>query len=318
MVANFARQLDPRPLAPPRTLPGDELLDPKAAGFSLGMGRSKSFPFPQYRASDPYRTVFFDVGEGPQTVVMIHGLGANATHFEPVAREMARNHRIIGIDLVGCGWSEKPDIPYNVNLLRDHLLDFLDRRGVGRCNLVGHSMGGAVCLAAALKRPGQFDSLALICAAGVAPLPAWMRTSARYALRRQLLLPLLVMGHTFIIKNIFVTTARNNENVRWFKKSFARDALHMPNFRQWVRVCETLCKDLAQRDFSDQLQHLHMPVLAVWGDHDKLTAVPSVMRSLDSIRQIRTVMLKDCGHMPMIEYPEQTTWHLERFLGTPP
>ena len=318
MVANFAKQLDPRPLAPPRTLPGDELLDAKAAGFSLGMGRSRSFPFPQYRAKDPYRTVFFDVGEGPKTVVMIHGLGANATHFEPVAREMARNHRVIGIDLVGCGWSNKPDVPYSVNLLRDHLLDFLDRRGVGRCNLVGHSMGGAVCLSAALKRPGQFDSLALICAAGVAPLPAWMRTSARYALRRQLLLPLLVMGHTFIIKNIFVTTARNNENVAWFKRSFARDALHMPNFRQWVRVCETLCKDLALHDYADQLQHLHMPVLALWGDHDKLTAVPSVMRSLDNIRQIRTVMLKDCGHMPMIEYPEQTTWHLERFLSTPP
>ena len=318
MVANFAKYLAPGPLAPPRTLPGDEPLGRKTRGTSLGMGRSKSFPFPQYRAADPYRTVFFDVGEGPRTVVMIHGLGANATHYEPVVRQMARRHRVIGLDLVGCGWSEKPDVEYSVELLRDHLLDFLDRRGVGRCTLVGHSMGGAVCLAAALKRPGQFDGLALICAAGVAPLPRWMRASARYALRRQILLPLVALGSGFIMKNIFVTKPRDNENIRWFKRSFARDAPHLPNFRRWIAVCETLCRDLAERDYSDQLKHLHMPVLALWGDHDKLTAVPSVMRSLDNVHQIRTVMLRDCGHMPMIEYPEQTVWHLERFLATPP
>ncbi len=317
MVAKFAKQLKTRPLEPVRrTLPGDELLDEKA-GF-LGMGRSISFPYPQYRARDPYRTVFFDVGEGPHTIVMVHGLGANGTHFEHLVRRMAHTHRIVGIDLVGCGWSKKPNIEYNVNLLRDHLLDFLDRRGIGRCTLVGHSMGGAVSLAAALKRPGQFDGLALLCAAGVAPLPRWMRTSARFALKRELLLPVVALGSGFIIRNVFVSKAKDNEYVTWFKRSFARDSMTLPNFREWLRVCETLCLDLANRDYSDRLQHLHMPVLALWGDHDKLTAVPAVMRSLDSIRSVRTVMLRDCGHMPMIEYPEQTAWHLERFITTPP
>ena len=279
MVANVARKINPRPLDPVRrTLPGDEPLDERA-GF-LGMGRSISFPYPQWRAKDPYRTVFFDVGEGPSTIVMVHGLGANATHFEPVVRRMANRHRVIGLDLVGCGWSRKPKVDYNVELLRDHLLDFLDRRGIGRCTLVGHSMGGAISLAAALKRPGQFDGLALLCAAGVAPLPRWMRAGARFALKKEILLPSLVLGSSFIVRNVFVTRAREND--------------------------------------SDQLKHLHMPVLALWGDHDKLTAVPSVMRSLDNIHSVRTVMLKRCGHMPMIEYPEQTAWHLERFISTPP
>ncbi len=317
MVANVARKINPRPLDPVRrTLPGDEPLDERA-GF-LGMGRSISFPYPQWRAKDPYRTVFFDVGEGPSTIVMVHGLGANATHFEPVVRRMANRHRVIGLDLVGCGWSRKPKVDYNVELLRDHLLDFLDRRGIGRCTLVGHSMGGAISLAAALKRPGQFDGLALLCAAGVAPLPRWMRAGARFALKKEILLPSLVLGSSFIVRNVFVTRARENENVSWFKRSFCRDSVTLPNFREWVRVCETLCKDLAHRDYSDQLKHLHMPVLALWGDHDKLTAVPSVMRSLDNIHSVRTVMLKRCGHMPMIEYPEQTAWHLERFISTPP
>lgn len=285
-------------------------------GFA-GMGRSHTFPFRQWRDRDEYRTVFFDEGQGPP-VVFVHGLGGNATHFEFLLTDLAKDHRVVGLDLVGCGWSRKPHVAYTVELLRDHLLSFLDRRAIGRATLVGHSLGGAVCMAAALARPGQFDSLALLCAAGVAPLPRWMRAAAPWFLRRKVLLPTLALGSNFIVRNVFVDSAEQNCHVRWFRESALRDDPGYPNLRDFVRVCETLCRDVVTGDFSDQLASLHLPVLGIWGDADKLTCRSRVMRNLSRISRVRTVVLERCGHMPMIERPAETLFHLRRLLTSPP
>lgn len=306
------RPAEPAPLQPEHDA---ELLD-ESRGM-LGMGRSLTFPFRQWRARDEYRTVYFDEGQG-HPIVFVHGLGANATHFEFVARDMVRHHRVAGLDLVGCGWSRKPERPYTINLLRDHLLDFLDRRGIGHATLVGHSLGGAVCIAAALARPGQFHSLALLCAAGVAPLPGWMRAAAPVFLRPKVLLPTLALGCRFIVNNVFVDGPKENPHVRWFHRSAMRDELTVPNLRDFVRVCETLCQDVVDNDFASRLSSLHLPVLALWGDTDKLTCRSAVLENLDRIQRIRTVILKRCGHMPMIEHPRQTVAQLERLVEHPP
>ena len=159
---NIAKlETPPRPSAP---RPGATPLD-EEAGF-LGLGRSIDFPWSQWRADDEYRTVFYDEGEG-RTIVFVHGLGANGTHWEGMARGLVETHRVVGPDLVGCGWTQKPDVPYTVDLLRDHLIRFIESRGIRHAVLAGHSMGGAVCLAAALARPDLVESLVLVSAAGV-------------------------------------------------------------------------------------------------------------------------------------------------------
>jgi len=298
----------------------DELLD---ESVFLGMGRSLTFPFPQYRARDRFRTVYFDAGpdkrrNDSKTLVLLHGLGANATHWEPVARAMAGRHRLVGLDLVGLGWSAKPRVDYTIDLLRDHLLGFLDRQQIGRAHLVGHSMGGAVALAAALERPAQFDSVTLVCAAGAAPLPRWMRVAAPVFLRQRLLFHALSVGFDFILKNVFVDDEDENEHVAWFRRSALRDDPGYPNLRDFARVCETLCSDIVRRDYSEQFGRMQIPVLGIWGDHDKLTTLSNVLRSLGKLRRVRTVIVPRCGHMPMVERPEETVFHLERFLQSPP
>jgi pimeloyl-ACP methyl ester carboxylesterase len=281
------------------------------------MGRSDTFPFPEWRAHDPYRTVYFDAGVG-RTLVFVHGLGGNATHFEAVVRGLAPRYRVVGLDLVGCGWSAKPRRPYSIALARDHLLEFLDRRGIGAATLVGHSFGGAVCLDAVLARPGQFDGLVLLCAAGIAPLPGWMRAAARLVLDRRLLYPALLHGADFIVRHVFVDGPEENAGVRWFRDTALRDAPGEPNLRDFARVCESLCRDVIAHDVRRRLPELALPVLALYGDHDPLTDRAAVFRGLRRIRRARAVVLDRCGHMPMIERPDETLLHLERFLRHPP
>lgn len=308
--------LDPRRLR--RVVPpGPPDADPLDVSRFLGMGRSLAFPFQEWRARDRYRTVFFDEGEG-ETLVFVHGLGANATHFELLARELVNRHRVVGLDLVGCGWSEKPHLAYTIELLRDHLLEFLEARGIRRATLCGHSLGGAVCIATALARPGLLDGVVLLCGAGLAPVPRWARLAAPVFLRKSLLYRTLLHGADFIVRNVFVDGPEENDGVRWFRDSALRDAPGNPNLREFARVSESLCRDVMQRHYASELGSLGLPVLAIWGDHDKLTALPSVLRSLRGARRVRTVVIPRCGHMPMIERPRETLFHLERFLENPP
>lgn len=299
----------------PRNRPTGFLLD-ESEGF-LGLGRSLTFPFPQYRADDKYDTVYFDEGEG-RTLVFVHGLGANATHWEPLVRALAPKCRVVGLDLVGLGWSLKPDVRFTVDLMRDHLLDFMAARGIRRATVIGHSMGGAVSMAATVARPDLFDALVLISAAGVAPLPRWMQVAAPLALKRQVLFPILGLGASFILDNVFVDAPEDNPHVEWFYESALRDDRSYFNLLEFARVCESLCVDVANRDYSKHFPSMHLPVLAIWGDHDKLSSVGGVLKRLGDLPRLRTVMLKDTGHMPMVERPDQTLFQLERFLRNPP
>jgi pimeloyl-ACP methyl ester carboxylesterase len=300
-----------QPLAPARPRPLDE------SGPFEGIGRSLTFPFAQWRDVDEHETVFFDEGEG-HPLVFVHGLGGNATHFEPILGDLVHRYRVIGLDLVGLGWTRKPRVDYTIDLLRDHLLSFLDRHDIRRPTLIGHSLGGAVCLGAALERPGEFRSLALLCAAGVAPLPTWMRAAAPLFLRERLLFYTLGLGANFILDNVFVDRQERSPYVRWFRQSALRDDPGAPNLREFARVCETLCTDVARRDFSRRLGELELPVLALWGDRDRLTHQRGVLRQIGQIRRLRTVVLRRCGHMPMIERPQETLYQLERLLEHPP
>jgi pimeloyl-ACP methyl ester carboxylesterase len=294
----------------------EELLD-ESLGL-MGMGRSTTFPFPQWRSNDEYRTVYFDVGEGPRTLILVHGLGANLTHWEYVAKYLARRYRVLGLDLPGCGASLKPRRCYTLDLLRDHLLSFLEQHGIERATLVGHSLGGAVCVAAALAQPDLAEGLVLVGAAGVARLPTWMRRAAPLFLHERLLFPTLLFAHNFILRNVFVDSAAENEFVRHFHRMALRDDPGFPHLHDFARVSATLCRDVVERDFSMDLPALDVPILGIWGKADKLTPLPDVRASLARAQRSRLVVLDRCGHMPMVERPHDVLYHMEQFFKNPP
>ena len=279
----------------------------------VSVGRSTTFPFAQWVASDVWRTVYFDEGEG-RPLVLVHGLGGNITHWEYVVEKLARQHRVIGLDLAGFGATQRPNLSYTIELLSDHLIAFIEDRGLQRVTLVGHSLGGAVCIAAALKRPDLFDGLAMIGAAGLAPLPLWMRWGSHLVLHRGLMLPVLPLMANWILDNVFVESTKENPYVRHFRQSSLRlgGFTHLLDF---VRVSASVCKDVVHTNYSDRLHELKLPVLAIWGGADRLVALPGVAAALGNIANLTCEVLPRTGHMPMIERPREVLALLEKFLA---
>ncbi len=112
---------------------------------------------------DGARLHYVDKGSGP-VLLMVHGLLGNLRHFSYAMIDLlAKDFRVIAVDRPGSGYSvatgaAKPDIVDQARIIAD----FADALALEKPLLVGHSLGGAVALAAGLARPDRFSGLALI------------------------------------------------------------------------------------------------------------------------------------------------------------
>jgi 2-hydroxy-6-oxonona-2,4-dienedioate hydrolase len=100
-------------------------------------------------------------------VVMLHGTGA---HWETFARNIGpygKHFRTIAFDMVGNGFSGRPDYDYEIDQYVDHALAVMDTLGVERAHLLGTSLGSWVAAAIALRHPQRVDRLVLMSAAGL-------------------------------------------------------------------------------------------------------------------------------------------------------
>lgn len=98
---------------------------------------------------------------GRPPVVLLHGLFGSSANWGTVARRLAERHHVLVPDLRNHGQSpHDPDCPYPAQA--DDVLGLLDRHGLTRVTLVGHSMGGKVAMHLALTRPERVGALAVV------------------------------------------------------------------------------------------------------------------------------------------------------------
>jgi len=88
------------------------------------------------------RLNYLDWGGGRPALVLIHGLGASAWFFEPLAQQLRDDFRVIAYSRRGHGHSDAPDGPYDNATLVEDLRQLLDTLGIAQAHLLGWSMGG--------------------------------------------------------------------------------------------------------------------------------------------------------------------------------
>ena len=110
------------------------------------------------------RIHYVEQGSGPETIVLIHGLTGVVQNFGyGLISDLAKTHRVIAIDRPGSGYSVRPgSSSASLAVQADVVAGVIDALHLGKPLLVGHSLGGAVSLATALRHPDKVRGLALI------------------------------------------------------------------------------------------------------------------------------------------------------------
>jgi len=108
------------------------------------------------------RLHYLDQGSGGQAVVLIHGWSCDRTFWRHQIPALARQGRVLALDLPGHGQSDKPRLDYTQDFLADSVKAVLEAARVERAVLVGHSMGYSVSRRLLLRHPGLVKALVIV------------------------------------------------------------------------------------------------------------------------------------------------------------
>ncbi len=95
-------------------------------------------------------------------IVLIHCFTCAINYWDEMTSQLAREHRVIAVDLLGHGGSEKPSSGYTVPNQADLVAQALGELGVRDAEVVGHSLGGAVAVALAQQSPQLVDRVVIV------------------------------------------------------------------------------------------------------------------------------------------------------------
>ncbi|MEU8887720.1 alpha/beta hydrolase [Streptomyces sp. NPDC048442] len=93
-------------------------------------------------------------------VILLHGIGGSAASWEKVGQALGEEWRVHALDLRGHGESDWPD-EYDLELMRDDVLEFIEEAKIDRAGVVGHGMGGVVAYLLAQEHPDRVERLVL-------------------------------------------------------------------------------------------------------------------------------------------------------------
>lgn len=127
------------------------------ASTSLRGAPAAEDAFADFNGNNVY---YQNYGSGDEALVLVHGWSCDSTVWRQVAPALARQHRVLAVDLIGHGRSAKPDTTYSFGYMADSVRAAMAAAGVKRAVLVGHSNGMPVIREFYRKYPVQ--TLALV------------------------------------------------------------------------------------------------------------------------------------------------------------
>jgi len=116
----------------------------------------------EYAKLDNARVYYSVAGKGEPTVVLVHGWTCDGTFWDKQVPELAKNYRVLNVDLPGHGKSDAPEVEYTMELMARGVLAAMDAAKVGRAVLMGHSMGVSVNRVVYDQAPSRVAAFATI------------------------------------------------------------------------------------------------------------------------------------------------------------
>lgn len=238
-------------------------------------------------------------GNGPQHVLFVHGWISSRRMWYDVADKLdPQRYTLHLLDFRGCGLSDRPPEGHSLGGYAADLRAAL-RSVEAPVALVGHSMGARVAQFVAIDRPANLQRMILV-APGIA---GSMKPN-----EKQRALALGAFG--------------SRERIEQFQRAAMGRAVAYEPMERIVDdalICQreawfTSFDELRALDFSAQLQHIAVPVMAIAGAKDPLAPPSRVKRDVASaIPGCVFLMLREAGHNLPVETPDEIAGAVERF-----
>jgi pimeloyl-ACP methyl ester carboxylesterase len=276
-----------------------------------------AFSIERYRSGLDARTTVFDgatwhyLEGGPAdapVLLLLHGFGGDKDNWTRFSASLTDRYRVIAPDLPGFGESARdPDRDYSLRAQRNWLATFAGALNLKRFHIGGNSMGGHIAALYAHQHPEQVMSIALFNNAGIAsPNPSEMWLAVERGEN-----PLLVSSPQDFDRLLGFASYKR-PFIPWPAKAvLAKRSFENVDFNR--RIFNRY-KDDRSIGLERLLPDIEQPVLIIWGEFDRVLDVSSVDVMRPLLPQATVVIMKNTGHIPMIERPAETAGYYLEFL----
>jgi abhydrolase domain-containing protein 6 len=270
----------------------------KVANYFIDYERSKAGLIKKEIKVGDYNIAYLEGGKGP-TVLLLHGYAANKDNWPRFAAYLTKDYHVIAPDIPGHGESSQLiSAKYDVSSQIDRLHKFVQSINLNKFHIAGNSMGGWFSGAYAVRYPGDVISIGLFDAAGVQSL----QKSDVNKLFEKGENPLLIKDAGDLPRFMSLVFVNPPTIPYPFKKMFIEKALANQAINQ--KIGNDLRSDF--NSLEKDLPKIKAPTLILWGDKDRIVDISSVPVFEKGLKNHQTVIIKDCGHVPMLEKPQET------------
>ena len=248
--------------------------------------------------------------DGPPSgpaIVLLHGWTASIHWWGRITPLLARGHRVIRIDLLGHGGSEKPKDGYSMEEQADRVAGALGRLNVRRAMLVGHSTGGEVAIALAARHPGVARRLVVM---DTEPDERYVDPDL---LAKLSVAP--VIGQT--MRRIATDGPIREGLGQAFEEGFDIPDQFVEDFNKltWTAYDDTYDEsaDYVDEGHLDRaLRSVKVPRFVIFGKDDRLVD-PEAASEYRREFGIPAALVAGAGHSPMVDQPAETARLLLKF-----
>ncbi|PCC73376.1 Pimeloyl-ACP methyl ester carboxylesterase [Nannocystis exedens] len=249
--------------------------------------------------SDKVQIAYRVLGEGPRTILAIHGWMVSSTVYDELAERLdLTGFRLVIPDLRGSGESDRPESGYTVERYAADVTELMDVLGDRSFVLIGHSMGGAIAQWIASAAPERVQGQVLLCpvpASGI-PFPPDAAALFRGADNRESKATILGMACTNLSESA-------RERLLGAGASIPAKCI-AEGFESWSSL-----------SFADRLKHVTARTLVVATD-DPFLPPPFLRQTIvDPIAGARLAVIRGAGHYVQVERPDETVAVISAFLA---
>lgn len=258
-----------------------------------------------YADAGGVRTRYVEAGDpsADEAVVFIPGTGGHLEAFTRNLLPHAEHHRTIALDMIGHGYTDKPDHDYEIKHYVSHLLDFCDALGLKRIHVHGESLGGWIAAQFAIDHPERVASLTLNTAGGLNTDPAVMQRV--YAVTMKAVAeasPQTVRARLEWLMNDPTRVTDDLVELRlsiYTQPGFQRAMEHILCLQNMEIRMRNVLTD-------DTLAGIAAPTLVIWTDHDPTAPIATGARFVAAIPKAEPlVVMDDCAHWPQWEKADE-------------
>ena len=287
----------------------------------------KTSPKDRFVTIDSVKTRYWKAGKSGSPIVFLHGIGAFSETWLMNFNVFSKVHRVFALDFPGHGYTHSIKRSHTIEYFARFIDAFITSQNLDRVHLIGNSFGGGIALKYATLFPRKTDKIVLVANPGFG---------------RELSFPLRLVGMPVAGK--FFIRSRNNETARRKRSiSIVKGILHdMDHVDGTMRetLIDMYCRrsalphggwavhDILRRytslfgikrsfmeDFDRIVGEVEASALIVWGENDRVIPPEQGVLGLDKMRHAELHTIKECGHMPQLEHPDEFNRLVLQFLN---